>query len=31
MMAIVQDRYGGPEVRELTELAKPVVGEDDDE
>ena len=29
MKAIVQDRYGGPEVLELTDLAEPVVGEGD--
>ncbi len=29
MMAIVQHRYGGPHVLEYTQVAKPVVGDDD--
>ena len=29
MMAIVQGRYGGPDVLEYTQVAKPVVGDDD--
>ena len=29
MMAIVQRRYGGPDVLEYTQVAKPVVGDDD--
>jgi NADPH:quinone reductase-like Zn-dependent oxidoreductase len=29
MMAIVQGRYGGPDVLEYTEVEKPVVGDDD--
>jgi len=29
MKAIVQDRYGSPDVLQLTDIAKPVVGDDD--
>ena len=29
MKAIVQDRYGGPEVLEFREIDRPVIGDDD--